>query len=399
MRNYQRLKNMENKMKRRVFIKSGSILGAAIAAPSLVNAQELPIDDQLILDSEKVNFTRDGLDFTPREYSKLLYDLDSEKGIPLDNYSLGGVVEELENRMAKILGKESAIFMPTGTLANHIAVRQLAGNKRKVLVQSDSHLYRDSGDCANTLSGLNLIPLGKNKVDFDLKEVEEAYARTEAGRVETHIGMISIESPVRRYNNQLFDFDQMKAISEFARKKNIKMHLDGARLFNACVHSNKSPAEYAALFDTVYVSLYKNFNAASGAILAGTKEFTNGLYHTRRMFGGGMPQVWPFAAVANNYLESFLSDYKKSLERADELFAVLRKNPKVEINLLENGSNVFQMKLKQIDIELFKKSLEAQNIYFPSVNAKDGFIYFKVNPSILRISIKKIAKIIEQTLH
>lgn len=380
-------------MKRRNFIKTGGLIGAAIAAPAVALSQEIPVNSQLIKDQQKVNFTRDGLDFTVREYSQLLSEIEEKEGIDLDNYSRGGVVEKLEKRMAEILGKESAIFMPTGTLANHIAIRKLAGDKRKVLVQSDSHIYRDSGDCANTLSGLNLIPLGKGKFDFDLAEVEEAVARTNAGRVNTEIGVISIESPVRRYNNQLFDFEQMQAISAYAKKNNIKMHLDGARLFNACVHTGKSPADYAELFDTVYVSLYKNFNAASGAILAGSKEFTKGLYHMRRMFGGGMPQVWPFAAVALHSLDGFLDDYKESLKQADMLFKLLEKHPNIEINKLPQGSNVFQMKLRNTDIQKFKVALETKNIYLPSANAKDGFVYFKINPSILRRPVKEIAEL------
>ena len=76
---------------------------------------------------------------------------------------LGGVVEELEQRFAKLLGKETAIFMPTGTLANHIALRTLAGNRRRVLVQSESHIYNDTGDCVETLSGLNMMPLAPGR--------------------------------------------------------------------------------------------------------------------------------------------------------------------------------------------------------------------------------------------
>jgi len=385
-------------MKRRNFMKAGGLISAAIVTPAVAFSQEPFKDSQLMKDNEKVNFTRDGLDLTPREYANLLTELDKNEGIDIDNYSNGGIVEKLEKQMAKILGKESAIFMPTGTLANHLALRKLAGEKRRVLVQSDSHIYRDSGDCANTLSGLNLIPLGKDKFDFNLTEVKEEYLRTEAGRVETHIGVISIESPIRRHNNQLFDFGQIQAISTFARENNIKMHLDGARLFNACVHTDKSPAEYAKLFDTVYISLYKNFNAASGAILAGSKEFTEGFYHTRRMFGGGMPQVWPFASVALHYLDGFLDNYKESLKQADLLFDLLQKHPEIEINKIEQGSNVFQMKLQNYNVKKFKQALELNNIFLPSANAKDGFIYFKINPSILRKSVKELAQLFLEAL-
>jgi len=379
-------------MKRRNFIKTGSLLTAAAAVPSIAFSGGISQDHQIKIDSQRINFTRDGLDFTPAEYSNLLSKLNANGGILIDNYSLGGVVEELEKRMAKILGTECAIFMPTGTLANHLAVRKLAGENRKVLVQSDSHLYRDSGDCANTLSGLNLIPLGKGKVDFNLAEVEEEYLRTKEGRVETQIGVISIESPVRRYNNQLFGFDQMKEISAFARKNNIKMHLDGARLFNACVHTDKSPTDFVKLFDTVYISLYKNFNAASGAILAGKKAFIEGFYHTRRMFGGGVVQVWPFAVVANHYLDSFLSDYKASLKQADVFFDELQAQSDIEINKIPNGSNVFQMNIHHIDATKFIVAMEAKNVFLPAANHKDGFIYFKINPSILRKPVMELTR-------
>jgi len=300
-------------------------------------------------------------------------------------------VEELEIRMAKILGKERAVFMPTGTMANHLAVRKLAGENKKVIVQAESHLYRDSGDCATTLSNLNLIALGKNKTGFTLNDVKEVVARTKAGRVHTQVGVISIESPVRRQQNRMFDFDEMQAISKFARNNTIKMHLDGARLFNACVHGNKNPEDFASLFDTVYVSLYKNFNAASGAILAGSKEFTKDLYHTRRMFGGGMPQVWPFAAVALNYLDSFIGDYQKSLRQADKFFESLSQNKNIEINKLTAGTNVMEMKLPGINQKAFTEQLAARNIIMPEGDQKSGLIYFKINPSILRQSVDRLS--------
>src|SRR5262249_25243889 len=137
-----------------------------------------------------------------------------------DSYSLGGVVEKLEERMATALGKETAVWLPTGTLANHLAVRLLAGNKRRVLVQAESHLYNDCGDCAQTLSGLTLIPLARGKATFTLEDVEAAAYDTQTGRVLTPIGAIQIETPVRRRQGERFDFEQMKRIAAWARAHN-----------------------------------------------------------------------------------------------------------------------------------------------------------------------------------
>ncbi len=218
-----------------------------------------------------VQFTSDGLSLTPLETSRLLASLAEQGKITADSYSQKGSVDELEKRFAADLGKERAVFFPTGTLANHVAVRLLARGRPKVLVQRESHLYNDCGDCAQTLSSLNLVPLASGKATFTLAEVEKALERAESGRVAAPVGALMIETPVRRKSGEMFDFEEMKRIAAFARKKGIGLHLDGARLYLAAGFTNVPPQEYAAMFDTVYVSLYKYFNAPSGAILAGPR--------------------------------------------------------------------------------------------------------------------------------
>src|SRR6185369_4322497 len=102
----------------------------------------------------------DGLNASAADYSRLLTTITAQERFRRDSYLKDGAVLELETRMAGILGKEKALFLPTGTLANHLAVRVLAGERRKALVQEESHLYRDESDYAQLLSGLNLVPLG-----------------------------------------------------------------------------------------------------------------------------------------------------------------------------------------------------------------------------------------------
>jgi hypothetical protein len=111
-----------------------------------------------------VRLSGDGLGLTSPQYSRLLVQLAEERGIQIDNYSVGGVIDQLEKEFARVLGKERAVFMPTGTLANNIAVRALAGGPSRVIVQEESHLYQDEGDCAQTLSNLTLIPLAAGPI-------------------------------------------------------------------------------------------------------------------------------------------------------------------------------------------------------------------------------------------
>lgn len=367
---------------RRDFIKHSGLIGAAslVGLPSIgyahsSNVKELPY----------VNFTRDGLDFSPTDYAKNLGEIAKEKGIKPDSYSNRGVVKELEEKMADALGKEAAVYMPTGTLANHIAIRKLAGQKTRVLVQAESHLYNDSGDMAQVLSNLNLVPLGEGKTNFTLADVEKQMEEVNDGRVTTGIGAISIESPVRRTNNEVFDFDEMQKISKYAKAHGIGMHLDGARLFNAPAHTGKSVLQYAELFDTVYISLYKDFNAASGAVLAGSKTFCEGLYHTRRMFGGSQPNAWPFAAVALEYVDSFPLDYVAALEKTKALFGALKDYYRLEE--IANGTNVMKLHVVSGNPEAIRSQLMKNNITLNKPTSDFNGFYIKVNPSILRVGL------------
>ncbi len=238
-----------------------------------------------------------------------------------DHYSLGGAIEVLEKQFASLLGKEMAVFMPSGTLANQLAVRALCGgNRRRVLVQEVSHLYNDSGDCAQQLSQLTLVPLAPGKATFTWQDVDAALERSVSGRVPAPVGAISIESPVRRLHHAMFDFDSMQRIAKEARARGIGLHLDGARLFVACAYSGRKPTDYASLFDTVYVSLWKCFNAASGAVLAGPKSLLGEMFHTRRMFGGNLWGAWPFAAVASHYAEGYLDRLTAAVGVAEDVW-------------------------------------------------------------------------------
>src|SRR4029077_8144141 len=190
-----------------------------------------------------------------------------------------------------------------------------------------------------TLSGLTLLPLAPGKATFTLADVEQAATNSMLGRVATPVGAIQIETPVRRRQGERFDFEEMKRIAAWARERHIGLHLDGARLFLESVYTERPVREYAALFDTVYISMYKYFNAASGAILAGPKSLLADLYHTRRMFGGGLQQVWPFAAVALHYMDGFEKRYQSAVETSERVIASLSTDSNFGIERVANGTN------------------------------------------------------------
>lgn len=378
-------------MRRKDFLKIGGVLAATATQSTF--AASVQASKPL---SESVDFVHDGLLLSPKEYASLLLKMADEGKIKPDYYSNGGVVEEMESVFARLLGKESAVFMPTGTLANHIAVRHLANSNRRVIVQEQSHLYNDTGDCSQTLSNLNIIPIGVNLVEFSLEEVESIVKKTQSGRVETKVGVISIESPVRRQKDQMFAFENVKKIADYAKSKDIKMHLDGARLFVQPVHNQVSVKEYSAHFDSVYTSLWKCFNAASGAVLAGSKSFTANLFHERRMFGGGLPTAWAFAAVALHFANTFAEDYKKAWTNAETLWRLLQENERFQITKFEQGSHIIQLKLQQANSVRFKDALFQKGIELPSPIA--NVFLLKVNPSLNRISPQYAAQLFVEAL-
>ena len=142
---------------------------------------------------------------TASDQARLLTKLADEGRIDRDSYSNGGTVGALEEQLATLLGKERAIFMPTGTLANHLAVRALAGGTGRAVVQAESHLYNDSGDCVQTLSAITLMPLASGRATFTLEELQEVIDRTSSGRVSRPVSVISLETPVRRRYGETFE--------------------------------------------------------------------------------------------------------------------------------------------------------------------------------------------------
>jgi len=337
----------------------------------------------------RVDFIHDGKQLSPQEYASLLLQLGDEGKIKPDYYSNGGVVEELEHKFALLLGKESAVFMPTGTLANHLAVRRLADKNRKVIVQEQSHFYNDSGDCAQTLSGLNLIPLGSGEVDFGLTEVEKIIDQAKKARVETRLGVIAIETPVRRLSDRMFDEDKLKSITDFARTSGIQTHLDGARIFIQAAHSKKNPAQYGAMVDTIYTSLWKCFNAPSGAILAGSKEFTTGLFHERRMFGGSLPAAWPLASIALHFADGFLEDYRSAWAKSTQFIEILKKYERFKPVFFDKGSHIIQLNITHTNLNRFRENLLKKHVELGEPNSQ-GFL-LRINPTLNRQSPEYLA--------
>ena len=352
-----------SRIERRQFLRTGSaamLVPGTLVSSSANGPESLTSTQQN--NQDRVRMSGDGLGLTPVELARVWTELAEDGQIQPDSYSNGGSVEILEQEFARILGKERAVFMPTGTLANQLAVRALAGGSGRVVVQQESHLYNDSGDCVQTLSGLNLIPLGRDRSTFTLDELQEAVRRSESGRVNARVTVISIESPVRRRYGECFDERELSDIVEFAKRRKIALHLDGARLFLQSAYTGRSVEDYAALFDTVYVSLYKYFNAPSGAILAGPRNILDDMFHTRRMFGAGLPAAWPFAAIATRFFTGFTERFRDAIAISESTIKLLQDHDSFQVERRSSGTNLFTLRMLGREPGEFLRNLENEGV-------------------------------------
>lgn len=375
---------------RRQFLEMSGAAAAALGLP-LPHAEAQP-QPAGASSTSSVYLAGDGIGLQPAEYAGELARLCAASALTPDEYGLGGIVADAEVFFAKLLGKERAVFMPTGTLANHLAIRALAGDRRRIIVQDVSHVYNDTGDGCQALSSLTLLPLAPERATFTWADVEQVLSRTASGRVATAVGAISIESPVRRRAGELFDRAEMESICIEARRRGIRSHLDGARLFIASAYTGISPADYAAPFDTVYVSSWKCFNSQNGAILAGPASVLDGLFHVRRMFGGALWNAWPFALVAKRYAEGFVERLTSAVT-VSESFMREVAGPRIRIERVPRGSNIFRLLVNGRPPDALRDRLRAVSILLPPpAMGPDGAVFvLQVNESWNRTTGARLA--------
>lgn len=288
-----------------------------------------------------VNLASDGEALSPIAYAELFARLTRERDVRADNFGAGGIVTEFESRVAALLGKERAILMPTGTLANMLALDRLAGPaRRRAIVQRDSHILNDTGDSCERVMGLKLIALQDNEAGFTSAAVAAELERTATARVAVPVGVISVETPVRRRHAQLVCEPDIDAVVALARREGIALHLDGARVFIAAAATGRSVRQYADLFDTVYVSLYKYMNVPFGAVLAGPEAVIDGLQHDRRRHGGGLNQFWPIALVAGHVLDGLEESWTSALARLPPVLDRIAASGRARIAPFPHPSNI-----------------------------------------------------------
>ncbi|MDQ6929765.1 MAG: beta-eliminating lyase-related protein [Candidatus Eremiobacteraeota bacterium] len=238
-----------------------------------------------------------------------------------DRYGGGALLENFERETAQLLGKDAAVFMPSGTMAQQIALRihaEQTGNDR-VGLHPQSHLVMWEADAYERLSGLRGVPVG---APHRLNTLADLQALKELP------GTLLVELPEREIGGMLRSWDELCEIVAWCAARDIRLHLDGARLWETQpFYADRSYSEIAGLFDTVYVSFYKILNGIAGAALAGPKALIDQARVWQHRHGGRLVQLYPYVLSARAGLRTFLPRMRAYRERAAQIAQILSEFP------------------------------------------------------------------------
>lgn len=245
-------------------------------------------------------------------------------GTEEDRYGAGGAVAGLEAEVCKLLGKPAAAFMPSGTMAQQIALRIHAdrNGSRVVAFHPTCHLELHEDKAYQRLHGLLGVTVGDPKGLFTLDELRSVRERLAA---------VLFELPQRELGGVLPAWKDLRAQVDYVRSRGAAAHLDGARLWESTPFYEKTPAQLAAPFDTVYVSFYKGLGGLAGACLAGPKDVIEEARAWRKRHGGTLFGMWPNAASARAALALRLPRMPQYHAHAKAIAKELRKVPGVEV--------------------------------------------------------------------
>ncbi|RIW27419.1 low specificity L-threonine aldolase [Bacillus salacetis] len=304
-----------------------------------------------------------------------------------DMYGSGKVIEDFQTKMADMLGKEASVFFPSGTMAQQIALRIWCDEKgtKKVAYHPLSHLEIHEEDGLKELHGIEAVLLADKDRIITLEDVQE---------MEDEAAAILLELPQREIGGQLPDFGTLQSISDHCRDKGIFLHLDGARLLEVLPYYQKTAAEICALFDSVYISVYKGIGGIAGAVLAGDEAFIKKSKVWKRRHGGDLISLYPYIISADHYLDQRAGKMEKYYRNAREFAQFYNNCTRVVTRPEVPVSNMFHVhydaaadSLEEILIEVYEKTGVGLSGYLRETS--DSSCYYEVSIGDLYDTIPK----------
>jgi threonine aldolase len=272
-------------------------------------------------------------------------------------------VNRLQEKVAELLGKEAAIYVPSGSMANQTSIRAQTQPGDEIIAHADTHTYHYEAGAPAGLSGCSLRLLSGDRGLFSAEDVRAAIRPTDSHYPQS--ALILVENTHNRGGGTIWPLERIATIRGIADEFGLKMHLDGARLMNACVATGRPPSDYTRYFDTVSMCFSKGLGAPVGSAVAGTVETIKRVHRFRKMFGGGMRQAGIIAAGALYALENNIDRLAEDHANAKWLATALADLPglSVEPDSVETNIVYFDVTVEKWTARALCEALRERGIW------------------------------------
>ena len=258
-------------------------------------------------------------------------------------------VNLLQEKVARLLGKEAALFVPSGTMANQVSIRTHTLPGDEVIIEADSHPVLSEVAAAAALSGVQFRALHGVRGVLRAEQVADAVRLPDIHRPVSRL--VCLENTHNFGGGTVYPLHEILRIREVADRHGLAMHLDGARLLHACVATSISPAEYARAFESVSLCLSKGLGAPVGSVIAGCRDFITRARKNRKMFGGGMRQAGILAAAGIYALDNHVERLAEDHANARLLAEALAELPGIRLDPVEVETNILIMDISASGME------------------------------------------------
>ncbi len=278
-----------------------------------------------------------------------------------DVFNADPTVIALQEKIANMFGKEAALFFPSGTMANQVAINIQTRPAEQMICDKWAHVYNFEGGGAAFNSGVSCCLIDGYRGMFTANQVEDAITSPDNIHLSS-TSLVAVENTTNKGGGACWDIAELKKIKKVCETHNLAYHLDGARLFNALVAKGESPKQYGNLFDTISICLSKGLGAPIGSLLLGTQKHIRKALKIRKLFGGAMRQVGYLAAAGIYALDHHVERLAEDHTHAKIIGEALDNSPLVsKVEPVETNIVIFNL-IDTIDESDYIKALENRGI-------------------------------------
>lgn len=299
-------------------------------------------------------------------------------------------INELERFAAELFGMEGALYCPSGTMTNQIAIKCHTQPGDEVICDVSSHIYQYEGGGIALNSGAQVKLINGDRGRITAEQVQDSINADDVHKART--SLVSLENTSNRGGGSCYDFEEIRRIREVCDTHNLALHLDGARLFNALVAKKESPKDYGHIFHSISICLSKSLGCPVGSLVMGTNSFIRKARRIRKVFGGGMRQAGYLAAAGIYALQNNIERLEVDHQHAKQLAEALGRKDFVGTVLpVETNIVIFSVKNRFTPQSLVAK-IKEENIYWYAISPTQVRIvtHLDITPEMIQRTIEAI---------